>query len=183
MEKNEKGHIARMIEEYGAKLFGFIRKRVSNEEDAEDILQEVWYQFSVALNAEPIEHASAWLHRVAGNKIIDRYRKYKPVSYDELAYEDDEGEISFRDLLLNDDNTPETKYISGLFWEQLNNALDELPDEQRQVFIWNELEDLSFQQIAEKTGENMNTLLSRKRYAVLHLRKRLKELYDEIIEH
>lgn len=182
MEKPEKGNIARIIEQYGSKLFGFIRNRVDNEADAEDILQEVWCQLNISLNTEIIEHTSAWLHRVASNKIVDRHRKKLPVSYDELAYEDEDGGISFRDMLACDEDTPETKYLCTLFWEQLNNALDELPAEQSQVFIWHELEDLSFQEIAERTGENINTLISRKRYAVLHLRKRLKELYDEITQ-
>src|SRR3954471_19686476 len=107
MDKKEKGNIACIIEQYGANLFGFIRKRVESEEDAEDILQDVWYQFSLAMSAESIEHTSAWLHRVAQNKIIDRYRKLKPASYDELLFEEEDGEISFRDILLCDEDTPE----------------------------------------------------------------------------
>ena len=100
-----------------------------------------------------------------------------------LGDEDDDDTADFKAILMTEPNTPETQYISNLFWEQLFIALDELPKEQSQVFIWHELEDLSFAEIADKTGENVQTLVSRKRYAVLHLRKRLKQLYDEINEY
>jgi RNA polymerase sigma factor (sigma-70 family) len=136
------------------------------------------------VEAEPIEQASAWLFTVARNKITDRYRKRKEISLEEeLGFVDDEGEMNIKEILLAESATPETEHLRNLFWQQLFGALNELPEEQRQVFVWNELEDISFNEIAERTGEKLNTLLSRKRYAVLHLRKRLEELYKEIVEH
>lgn len=183
MADQRRQNIIRAVSDYSKRLFHFIRGRVNTDEDAEDILQDVWYQFSSVVDTEPIEQASAWLFRVARNKIIDRYRKQKPVLLeDELAYENEDGEIGFKEILLAENANPETEYLRNLFWQQLFEALDELPGEQRQVFIWNELEDLPFNEIAKRTGENVNTLLSRKRYAVLHLRKRLEQLYNELIE-
>jgi len=166
------------VKNYGRRLFYFIRGRVNTDEDAEDILQDVWYQFSNVLNSQPVEQTSAWLYRVARNRIIDKYRRGQ--SHDEMFEEDEEVEFNFREILLTED--PETKHLRNIFWEQLFSALDELPEEQKQVFIWNEMEDISFNEISERTGEKMNTLISRKRYAVLHLRKRLEKLYKEIIE-
>lgn len=171
------------MRDYGKRLFYFIRGRVNTDEDAEDILQDVWYQFSNVLENEPIEQTSAWLFRVARNRIIDKYRKHQTASLEEEVFgdQDDEG-FSFREFLLADNSTPETEHLRNLFWEQLFAALNELPEEQRQVFIWNELEDVPFNEIAKRTGEKINTLISRKRYAVLHLRKRLEQLRKEIIE-
>jgi len=146
-------------------------------------LQDVWYQFSNIMNSEPIELTSAWLYRVAKNRIIDKYRRQEPDSLDGMFTGDDEGEFNFREILLADDANPETEHLRNLFWEQLFAALDELPEEQKQVFVLNELEDISFSEISERTGEKINTLISRKRYAVLHLRKRLEQLYKEITEH
>jgi RNA polymerase sigma factor (sigma-70 family) len=135
------------------------------------------------LENEPIEQTSAWLFRVARNRIIDKYRKHQTSSLEEEMFgEDEEGNFNIREILLAGDSTPETEHLRNMFWQQLFTALDELPDEQRQVFIWNELEDVSFNEIAKRTGEKINTLISRKRYAVLHLRKRLEQLYKEIIE-
>ncbi|MDB5010088.1 MAG: sigma-70 family polymerase sigma factor, partial [Mucilaginibacter sp.] len=165
-------------------LLGFIRKRVKSDADAEDILQDVWYQFSALVNAEPIEQTGAWLYRVARNKITDKYKKKSEALLDDfLTVEEEEDAPGFKDILLTDDNTPETEYLRNLFWEQLFIALDELPEEQKQVFIWHELDDIPFQQIAELTGLNTNTLVLRKRYAVLHLRNRLKQLYQEITQY
>jgi RNA polymerase sigma factor (sigma-70 family) len=165
-------------------LLGFIRRRVKSDADAEDILQDVWYQLTAVVNAQPIEQTGAWLYKVATNKIIDRNRKKTEELFDlnTSSDEDDEDEIDFRAILLTEGTTPETEYIRNLFWEQLFLALDELPEEQKQVFIWQELDDIPFSEIAERTGEKIQTLVSRKRYAVLHLRKRLKQLYEEIIE-
>ena len=183
MAEQRKQNIVETVKNYGRRLFYFIRGRVNTDEDAEDILQDVWYQFSNVMNSEPIEQAGAWLYRVARNKIIDTYRRRKPDSLDELLTDDEESEFNFRDILLADNATPETEHLRDLFWEQLFAALNELPEEQKQVFTRNELEDIPFAKIAERTGENINTLISRKRYAVLHLRKRLEQLYKEIIEH
>ena len=184
MAEDRRQNIIQAVKNYGKRLFYFIRGRVNTDEDAEDILQDVWYQFSNVVDTEPIAQASAWLFTVARNKITDRYRKQKETSLEEeLGYIDEEGEMNIKEILLTESTTPETEHLRSLFWEQLFGALNELPEEQRQVFVWNELEDIPFNEIAEQTGEKLNTLLSRKRYAVLHLRKRLEELYKEIIEH
>ena len=132
---------------------------------------------------EAIEQVGSWLYRVARNRIIDKYRKQKPDSLSDHIYEDEEGELNFKDILLADDGTPETVYLRELFWEQLTSALEELPENQRQVFVWNELEDQTFQEIADRTGENIKTLISRKRYAVLHLRQRLETTYKEFVNY
>ncbi|HZX59421.1 MAG TPA: sigma-70 family RNA polymerase sigma factor [Mucilaginibacter sp.] len=183
MPEEKNNQIIQAIKSYGKGLLGFIRRRVKSDADAEDILQDVWYQLSAVVNAEPIEQTGAWLYRVATNKIIDKNRK-KTEELLDLNFSDDEDDDSpdFRAILLTEGTTPETEYIRNLFWEQLFIALDELPEEQRQVFIWQELDDIPFNEIARRTGENVQTLVSRKRYAVLHLRKRLKQLYIEITE-
>ena len=134
------------------------------------------------MNSEPIEQTGAWLYRVARNRIIDKYRKQEPDSLEEMFADDENNEFNFRELLLAGDENPETEHLRNLFWEQLFAALDELPEEQKQVFVLNELEDISFNEMAERTGEKINTLISRKRYAVLHLRKRLEQLRKDILE-
>lgn len=183
MADQRRQNIIQAVRDYGKRLFYFIRGRVNTDEDAEDILQDVWYQFSNVLEREPIEQTSAWLFRVARNRIIDKYRKHQTASLEEEMFDsDDDANINFKDFLLAGDSTPETEHLRNLFWQQLFAALEELPEEQRQVFIWNELEDISFNEISKRTGEKINTLISRKRYAVLHLRKRLEQLYKEIIE-
>lgn len=183
MTEKRSQNIIQAVSSYSKRLFQFIRGRVKTDEDAEDILQDVWYQFSNVVDTESIEQASAWLFTVARNKITDRYRKQRPLLLeDELGYTDEEGGWNIREFLLSESSTPETEHLRSMFWQQLSSALRELPEEQRQVFIWNELEDIPFNQIAEMTDEKVNTLISRKRYAVLHLRSRLEELYREIIE-
>jgi RNA polymerase sigma factor (sigma-70 family) len=165
--------------QYGRRLFGFIRKRVRNDEDAEDILQDVWFQLSRVIDSEPIQEISAWLFRVARNRITDKYRKKKTESLpDKVNAEDEEY---FGALLMEDAIDAQMKMMHDTFWEELFLALEELPDKQREVFIKNELEEMSFEEIASQTGENIKTLISRKRYAVQYLRERLEELYDEII--
>lgn len=185
MPEEKNSTIIQAITSYGKNLLGFIRRRVKNDADAEDILQDVWYQLSSVLNSEPVEQTGAWLYKVARNKILDKHKKHSELLLDDMLPDDagDEEAPDFKAILMTDANTPETEYVRSLFWDQLFYALDELPPEQRQVFIWNELEDISFKQIAERTGENMQTLVSRKRYAVLHLRKRLHQLYNEITEY
>ena len=183
MTEKRRQNIVQTVSSYSKRLFQFIRGRVNTDEDAEDILQDVWYQFSNVVDTETIEQASAWLFTVARNKITDKYRKKQPVLLeDEFGYENEEGQWSVKDILLADNTSPETEHLRNLFWQQLFAALDELPEEQRQVFVWNELENMPFNEIAHLTGEKVNTLISRKRYAVLHLRSRLEELYREIIE-
>ena len=165
------------------KLLGFIRSRVSTVEEAEDILQDVFYQF--VGNTQPIEQMTAWLFTVARNKIIDRQRKKRPEALEDLFGEEegDEGGLNWTEFFFDASDNPEKDYLRNLFWEELNNALSELPEEQRQVFILNELEGVPFKEIAERTGETVNTLLSRKRYAVLHLRNRLGALKDELLNY
>lgn len=186
MPEDKNSHIIQTIKSYGKNLLGFIRRRVKSDADAEDILQDVWYQFSSVINSEPIEQTGAWLYRVANNKITDKHRKKSETLLDDMVVSSDADEDDmpdFKDILLTEAKTPETEYLRNLFWEQLFFALDELPEKQRQVFIWNELEDMSFAEMADLTGDNVQTLVSRKRYAVLHLRKRLKQLYDEITQY
>jgi len=184
MPKDHNSYIIETIKAYGKSLMGFIRKQVKSDADAEDILQDVWYQFSNVINAQPIEQTSAWLYRVAKNKIIDKHKKHGESLLDDLyKAEDSEDAVGLMNILMIEITTPETAYLRNLFWEQLFIALDELPEEQKQVFVWQELDDLSFEEISINTGVNINTLVSRKRYAVLHLRKRLKQLYKEIIEY
>lgn len=183
MTSDRKRNITQVITDYSKRLMGFIRKRVNNEADAEDILQDVFYQF--VGNTQPIEQMTAWLFTVARNKIIDRQRKKKPEALEDLfgEEENDEGGLNWSEFLFDASDNPEKDYLRTLFWEELNNALNELPEEQKQVFILNELEGVPFKEIAERTGETVNTLLSRKRYAVLHLRNRLSVLKDELLNY
>ncbi len=186
MIENQRQNIASVVAAYGKRLLGFIRKRVENEADAEDILQDVFYQFIG--NTQPIEQITAWLFRVARNRIVDVKRKHKPellndVFGDDTTEDDDNGLFGWADMLTDLGNTPETTYLRNLFWETLHVALNELPEEQKQVFILHELDGVSFKDIALQTKETVNTLISRKRYAVLHLRKRLQVLYNEIVNY
>jgi RNA polymerase sigma factor (sigma-70 family) len=183
MSAERNNNITATIKSISRRLLGFIKQRVDNEEDAEDILQDVFYQF--AGNTEPIEQASGWLYKVARNKITDSYRKKKlPLAYDIFAspsYDDDMP--YWKEMVLSETGTPETEYLRNLFWEELQLALDELPEEQRSVFIRNEIDGIPFKDIAEETGVAVPTLISRKRYAVLHLRNRLSTLREEIINY
>lgn len=181
MAEGTKQAIIQTVKDYGKRLFDFIRSKVNTYEDAEDILQDVWYQFSTASAAEPIEQVSGWLFTVARNKITDKYRKQKPELIDDSSFVDEESEYHLKDILFSTDADPATVQLQKLFWEELFTALDELPENQRQVYVWNELEDNTLQQIAGFTGENLKTIISRKRYAVKHLRKRLQYLYNEIL--
>ncbi len=171
--------IQNAVQEYGKRLLGFIRSRVKNDQDAEDILQDVWYQLSSIIDTEPIELLSSWLYRVSKNRIVDKKRKHKPQPLEDLAYANTEGEMVYPEALLADDRNPETELERVFFREQFFKALGELPDKQREVFVWNELEDLTLQEIADKTGESIKTIISRKRYAVAHLREKLQNMYDE----
>jgi RNA polymerase sigma factor (sigma-70 family) len=166
------------IQSYGKRLSGFIRLRVRNEEDAADILQEVWLQLSRMVDIDAIEQMSSWLFTVARNRIVDNRRKKRALTVSALHHDDDSDD-SIEESLFVELETPEDKILRRQFWEELFHALDELPESQRQVFIWNELEGRTFREIAEQTGENIKTLISRKRYAVKFLRKRLEPLLDE----
>lgn len=181
MELMAKQSIIQTVSAYGTRLFGFIRSRVNSDEDAEDILQEVWYQLSNRGEVETLESVSGWLYRVAKNKIIDRSRKKKDELLEDFGTEDEEGAFQLPDYLLATFNDPSSESLRKLFWEELTNALNELPQKQRNVFVWNELEEMTLQQIADKEQENIKTIISRKRYAVQHLRKRLEELYNEFL--
>jgi RNA polymerase sigma factor (sigma-70 family) len=187
MPEEKNSRTLQAIKAYGKNLLSFIRRRVKTDADAEDILQDVWYQLSVVVNSEPIEQTGAWLYKVATNKITDKYRKRSETLLDDLFFanddDDDDDDTSFRAILTTEATTPETEYLRNLFWEQLFMALDELPEEQKQVWLWQEMDDITFQEIAENTGVPVQTLVSRKRYAVLHLRKRLRQLYLEITQY
>lgn len=181
MSDEHKNYITRTIKDYSRRLLNFIRKRVDNAEDAEDILQDVFYQF--AGNTKPIEQLTAWLFRTARNKITDRYRKKKEDFLEAIFIDEDESDFAWDDILLLDNNTPESEYLRSLFWTTLQAALDELPPEQKDIFILHEMEGVPFKLIAEQTGETINTLISRKRYAVLHLREKLSVLRNELINY
>lgn len=175
--------IADIYLKYNSPLRGFIAKRIPSKEDCEDILQNVFYQLSkIDLEENPIEQISAWLYSVARNQIIDRSRKHKE---EELPYAyNQDNEITFLNEItetIMDSDSPETEFIKTLIWEELYLALDELPAEQREVFELTELDNFSFKDISEATGVSVNTLLSRKRYAILLLRKRLYELYEDLL--
>lgn len=175
--------ITQSIKAYSRRLFGFIKQRVATTEDAEDILQEVFYQF--AGNTEPIEQVTSWLFTVARNKITDRYRKQQLPLIDDLqpsAGNEDES-FDWKDLVPASGDSPETVYLRNLFWEELQLALDVLPVEQREAFIQNEMEGISFKDISQATGVSVATLISRKRYAVLFLRERLQVLKDELLNY
>lgn len=174
--------IAEAVQQEQSRLRNFIRKRVADTEDAEDILQEVFYELVEAYRLmRPIEQVSGWLYRVARNRIIDRFRKKKPAaSIDTSAAPSAEGEmLTFADLLPSPDAGPEAAYARSVLLEELEAAIDELPDEQREVFIAHEVEGHSFKEISADTGLNVNTLILRKHYAVTHLRERLQAIYDE----
>ncbi|WP_158800252.1 RNA polymerase sigma factor [Pedobacter sp. L105] len=181
MSEDKNSYLLKTIQDYGKGLLSFIRRRVSNDADAQDILQDIWYKLSLMVNTAPVEQTSAWLYRVARNTITDKYRKRSESLLDDI-FGDDDDEPDYSAILFPDSATPETEYVRSLFWKELFTALDELPEEQKQVFIWQEIDDIPFQEIAELTGVNVQTLVSRKRYAVLHLRKRLKQLYDELTD-
>ncbi len=185
-EKLEKqnSRLKEVIEKESPRLLGFIKRRVAVESDAEDILQDVFYQFTKTMREDPIEKAASWLFKAASNKIIDWYRKIKPVSLDKMNERtfDDEMNTSYKieDSHFKDTQSQDVLYNRQEFWPMLEELLNNLPEKQREVFIMHELEGKSFREISEITGTGINTLLSRKRYAELYLREELQELYDEI---
>ena len=173
--------ISGIISEERSRLRNFIRRRVPDPSDVEDIVQEVFYELVEAnRRLMPIEHLTGWLYRVARNRITDLFRKQKPEGFSDAAVEDEDGDLlQIEDLLPSPDAGPEALYVRNLLFEELELALDELPEEQREVFVAHELEGRSFKELSAESGVNVNTLLSRKRYAVLHLRERLQRIYDE----
>ena len=176
--------ISDVVAKERSRLRNFIRKRVPNEADVEDLLQDVFYELVEANRLlMPIEHMTGWLFRVARNRITDLWRKKKPETFSDAAVEDEDGELlQLEDLLPSPDAGPEALYVRRVLLEELEFALDELPDEQREVFVAHELEGRSFKELSAESGISVNTLLSRKRYAVLLLRERLLSIHDEFME-
>lgn len=167
------------------KLLGFIRHRVSNEAEAEDILQDVFVQFVAGFESiESVDRVTSWLYSVARNKIIDRYRRdaARPqlADLEGISRQDEDVPLTLQEILPDLGNTPDAAYLRDVIWDEIMYALDELPEDQRQIFVWNELEERSFREIAEETGVSINTLLSRKRYAIQSLRKRLQAFYEDL---
>ena len=173
--------ISEIVAKERSRLRNFVRKRVPDPSDAEDIVQDVFYELVEANRLlMPIEQVTGWLFRVARNRIIDLFRKKKPELFSDQAVEDDAGEmLEIEDLLPSPDAGPEALYFRSALLDELELVLNELPREQREVFVAHELEGRSFREMAAETGVSVNTLLSRKRYAVLHLRERLQDIYDE----
>ncbi len=173
--------ISEIVAEERSRLRNFIRRRVPDASDAEDIVQEVFYELVKANRLlMPIGHVTGWLFRVARNRITDLFRRKKPVTFSDAVVEGEDGELlRIEDLLPSPDAGPEALYFRNVFLDELEFALDELPDEQREAFVAHELEGRSFKEMAVETGVSVNTLLSRKRYAVLHLRERLQSIFDE----
>jgi RNA polymerase sigma factor (sigma-70 family) len=176
--------ISAVIAEQGSRLRNFIRRRVPDPSDVEDILQEVFYELVEANRLlMPIEHVTGWLFRVARNRITDLFRKKKPESFSDAAVEGEEGELlRIEDLLPSPDAGPEALYVRNVLLEELEIALGELPDEQREVFVAHELDGRSFKELSAESGVGVNTLLSRKRHAVLQLRERLQSIHDEFMK-
>jgi RNA polymerase sigma factor (sigma-70 family) len=184
MSKQDKENIiSHTVNKYGEKLMAFIKPKVKSAEDAEDILQEVWFQLSNLTNIADIVNISNWLFSVTRNKITDNYRKKKTNHLEDYLYEDDDGETFIRDFLLMDANSTELKLFQDDIWDALMHALEELPDNQRMVFVENEFNNKTLQQIADEHGINLKTIISRKTYAVKHLRLKLKRLYLDLNTH
>jgi RNA polymerase sigma factor (sigma-70 family) len=174
--------ISEVVAEQRGRLRNFIRRRVPDPEDAEDIVQEVFYELVEANRLlMPIEHVTGWLYRVARNRITDLFRKKKPETFSGAAVEDEAGELlQIEDLLPSPDAGPEALYFRSVLLDELEFAISELPRDQREAFVAHELEGRSFKELSADTGVGINTLLSRKRYAVLHLRERLQRIYDDL---
>lgn len=179
--RDEDRRISEVVKRERSRLSNFIRRRVPDPLDAEDVLQDVFYRLVEANRLlMPIEHITGWLFRVARNRITDLFRKKEPENFSDLAVADDDDEmLRFEDLLPSPDDGPEALFARNVLLEDMKMALAELPQEQREVFLAHEIEGRSFKEIAEKSGVSVNTLLSRKRYAVLQLRERLQQAYDE----
>jgi RNA polymerase sigma factor (sigma-70 family) len=183
MMREQDRQISEVVERQRPRLRNYIRQRVADPSDVEDILQDVFFELVEAYRLmKPIGAAGAWLFQVARNRIIDAFRKKRPQPFSDLATRSEEDEsLSVEEFLPSAEAGPEAAYARSVLIEELEAALDELPDEQRAVFIANEIEGRSFKQLANETGVSINTLLSRKRYAVLHLRRRLRAAYEEFL--
>jgi RNA polymerase sigma factor (sigma-70 family) len=181
MSLEQDRRITEAVKQEQSRLRNFIRRRVPDPRDAEDILQDVLYALVEANRLlMPIDHLTGWLYRVARNRIIDLFRKKKPESLNDAVVAGEEESLTLEDLLPSPDAGPEALYVRSVLVEELEDALDELPEEQREVFVGHEIEGRSFQEMSAESGVSVNTLLSRKRYAVLHLRDRLQSIYDEL---
>ena len=181
MSLEQDRRISDVVQRERSRLGNFIRRRVADPRDAEDILQGVFYELVEANRLlMPIEHVTGWLFRVARNRITDLFRKKKTESFSDAAVAGDEGELlQLEDLLPSPDAGPDALFARGVLLDELEFALDELPEEQREVFVGHEIEGRSFKEMAAESGVSINTLLARKRYAVLHLREQLRSVYDE----
>jgi RNA polymerase sigma factor (sigma-70 family) len=178
LQENDR-RISDIVKQERSRLLNFIRRNAPDPDDAEDIMQDVFYRLVEANRLlMPIEHVTGWLFRVARNRITDLFRKKEPENFSDLDVADEEG-LSFEELLPSLDGGPDEAYVRSRLVEELKRALAELPKEQREVFVAQELEGRSFKEISEKTGVSVNTLLSRKRYAVLRLRERLQRVYED----
>lgn len=180
MSPKESERISVTYKKERKRLLGYIRNRTHDRFEAEDILQDVFYQLTIGFSdIRRLENLTAWLYRVADNRITDLFRKKKPVtfSYKEKSSEGEDGPLTLEEILPSVGTTPGDEELKEMIWETIQETLSELPEVQRNVFIENEFEDLSFKEISERTGIGINTLISRKRYAVLALRKKLNELY------
>ena len=180
MSPKESDKIGAVYKDERKRLLGYIRNRIPDSIEAEDILQDVFYQLTIGFqDIRRIENLTAWIYKVADNRIIDLFRKKKPViiSYSDDAKDDEEGPLSLEEILPALGSTPEDEEIKELIWEAIEETLSELPEEQKSVFVATEFDGRSFKEISEETGILINTLISRKRYAVLALRGRLTELY------
>ena len=184
MALDQDERISEVVEREESRLRRFIRRRVADPRDAEDVLQEVFFELVEANRLlMPIEHVTGWLFRVARNRITDLFRKRQPEPWSEVAARDEEGEfLRLEELLPSPEAGPEARYARAVLLEELDQAFAELPRAQREVFVAHELQGKSFKEIAAATGVGVNTLLSRKRYAVLHLRERLQDLYEAFMD-
>jgi RNA polymerase sigma factor (sigma-70 family) len=182
MSLEQDQRIADVVKRERSRLRNFIRRRVPDPRDAEDILQDVFYELVEANRLlMPIDHVTGWLFRVARNRITDLFRRKKPERFSDTAVAGDEDELlQLEDLLPSPDSGPEALYAQNVLLDALELAIDELPEEQRDVFVAHELEGRSFKEMAAESGANVNTLLSRKRYAVLRLRERLQSIYNDL---
>lgn len=186
MTAAEKIEINKLVKEEEGRLLGFIRKRVDREEDVRDIAQDVYYQLTVGFNdIRSVASLTSWLFTVARNRITDHFRKKKTEAFSDRfvnSRDEDGAPLMLEEILPSLTRSPEDEYMRGVIWETIEACLDRLPEAQREVFVMNEFEDKSFKEISAITGEGINTLLSRKRYAVTYLREQLRELYTEITE-
>ena len=184
MAAEQDQRISEVVKRERSRLLNFIRRRVADPGDAEDVLQDVFYRLIEANQLlMPIEHVTGWLFRVARNRITDLFRKNQPENFSDLGGADEDGEVlSFEDLLPSPDAGPEAAFARSVLLDELESALHELPAEQREVFVAHEFEGRSFKDLAAETGLSVNTLLARKRYAVVHLRRRLQRVYDEFMK-